>query len=121
MTHPYTRRDILKQGALAAAMAINPLFAFGQALENAVDRANLSSRPTDLRITDVKCGFIRGGAGLFVKIHTNQGIWGCGEGVTQTLIGHLQNHSNFKNCCLFNNEDNRNRKKKLILVINFIF
>jgi len=34
-----------------------------------------------LRITDFKCGYIRQGAGLFVKIHTNQGIWGCGEGV----------------------------------------
>jgi galactonate dehydratase len=35
--------------------------------------------PTDLKITDVKCGYIRGS--LFVKINTNQGIYGCGEGV----------------------------------------
>ena len=63
------------------ALAAHPLASFGQALESAVDRANLSSRPSDLRITDVKCGFIRGGSSLFVKIHTNQGIWGCGEGV----------------------------------------
>ena len=81
MKSRYTRRDFVGKSALAAAMALNPFFAFGQELENAVDRANLSSRPTDLRITDVKCGFIRGGAGLFVKIHTNQGIYGCGEGV----------------------------------------
>ena len=50
-------------------------------LATAVDRASLSSRPSDLRITDVKCGFIRGGSSLFVKIYTNQGIWGSGEGV----------------------------------------
>jgi len=81
MKNRYTRRDILSHSAIASAMALNPLFAFGQALEDSVDRANLSSRPSDLRITDVKCGFIRGGAGLFVKIHTNQGIYGCGEGV----------------------------------------
>ena len=35
--------------------------------------------PSALRITDLKCGYVRGS--LFVKIHTNQGIWGCGEGV----------------------------------------
>ena len=81
MKHNYTRREILAKSALAGAMTALPFAAWGQALENAVDRANLSSRPADLRITDVKCGFIRGGAGLFVKIHTNQGIWGCGEGV----------------------------------------
>jgi galactonate dehydratase len=65
----------------AGLLAAHPFAAFGQALEEAVDAANQSSRPTDLKITDVRCGFIRGGAGLFVKIHTNQGIWGCGEGV----------------------------------------
>ena len=27
----------------------------------------------------MKCGYVRGS--LFVKIHTNQGIWGCGEAV----------------------------------------
>ena len=32
-----------------------------------------------LRITEAKCGDVRGS--LFVKIHTNQGIWGCGEAV----------------------------------------
>jgi galactonate dehydratase len=63
------------------AFAAHPLAGFGQALESAIDRTSLSSRPSDLRITDVRCGFIRGGASLFVKIHTNQDIWGCGEGV----------------------------------------
>ena len=52
-----------------------PLAAFGQA----VDNARQASSPSALRITDVKCGYVRGS--LFVKIHTNQGIWGCGEAV----------------------------------------
>jgi galactonate dehydratase len=83
MKHRHSRREFIATGALAGlgALAAHPFAAFGQALESAIDRANLSSRPSDLRITDVKCGFIRGGASLFVKIHTNQGIWGCGEGV----------------------------------------
>jgi galactonate dehydratase len=52
-----------------------------EALAQALDQAAGPSRPSDLQITDLKCGFIRNGASLFVKIHTNQGIWGCGEGV----------------------------------------
>jgi galactonate dehydratase len=83
MKYERSRRSFLANGAMAGVgvLAAHPLAAFGQALEEAVDAASQSSRPTDLRITDVRCGFIRGGAGLFVKIHTNQGIWGCGEGV----------------------------------------
>ena len=63
------------------ALAVHPLATFGQALGAAVGRANLASSPSALRITEVKCGFLRGGSSLYVKIHTNQGIWGCGEGV----------------------------------------
>jgi galactonate dehydratase len=78
-----SRRSFLVNGVAAGvgALAARPFGAFGQALESAIDRSNQSSRPADLKITDVKCGFIRGGSSLFVKIHTNQGIWGCGEGV----------------------------------------
>src|SRR5690606_11342298 len=65
----------------AMAGAMHPWAAFGQALGGAVDNANQASSPSDLRITELKCGFIRGGASLFVKIYTNQGIYGCGEGV----------------------------------------
>jgi galactonate dehydratase len=57
------------------AAAAHPLAAFGQA----VDSARKDSSPSALRITDVKCGYVRGS--LFVKIHTNQDVWGCGEGV----------------------------------------
>ena len=79
----HSRRSVLARGGLAGigALAAHPLATFGQQLESAVDGANLSSRPSDLEITDLKCGFLRGGSRLFVKIHTNQGIWGCGEAV----------------------------------------
>ena len=90
-----SRRSFLTRGAAAAgALALNPFAAgeaaasprtsFGKGLEAAMERANLLSRPSDIQITDVRCGFIRGGSRLFVKIHTNQDIWGCGEGVDAT-------------------------------------
>ncbi len=69
------RRNFLATCAVAAAAATRPLAAFGQA----VDNAKQASSPSALRITDLKCGYVRGS--LFVKIHTNQGIWGCGEAV----------------------------------------
>jgi len=69
------RRRFLATCALAGAAATRPLAAFGQAVEGAPQ----ASSPSALRITDVKCGYVRGS--LFVKIHTNQGIWGCGEAV----------------------------------------
>jgi hypothetical protein len=69
------RRTFLATCALAGAAATRPLAAFGQAVDNAPQ----ASGPSALRITDVKCGYVRGS--LFVKIHTNQGILGCGEAV----------------------------------------
>ena len=72
------RRSFLKSTALTGLAAALP---FGSHLEAAVKKTSLSSAPSDLKITSVKCGFIRGGSGLFVKIHSNQDIWGCGEGV----------------------------------------
>lgn len=74
------RRSFFKKAALASAMTFGGL----QGLNTAVARNALYSRPTDLKITDLKCGYIRNGHSLFVKIHTNQGIWGCGEGVDAT-------------------------------------
>ncbi|MEZ5354340.1 MAG: mandelate racemase/muconate lactonizing enzyme family protein [Bryobacteraceae bacterium] len=67
------RRSFLANSALAAAL--HPLAAFSQAVENAPK----TSSPSNLKITDLKCGYVRGS--LFVKLYTNQGIWGCGEAV----------------------------------------
>ena len=75
-----SRRSLLAAGALAGAAAAHPLTLFAQA----VDEAPKASPPSDLKITDIKCGYIRGGSRLFVKVYTNQGITGCGEGVDAT-------------------------------------
>src|SRR5262245_5765556 len=83
MSNSTSRRSFLMKSALAAG-AIAPLSTFGKSFEDAIDRAPRSSAPSDLKITDIKCGYIRSGHSLFVKIHTNQGIWGCGEGVDAT-------------------------------------
>jgi galactonate dehydratase len=52
---------------------------FGQGLTEAIDKTPKVSPPADLKITDVKCAYI--GGSLFVKIFSNQDIYGCGEGV----------------------------------------
>lgn len=52
---------------------------FGQGLEAAVERTPSASNPSDLKITDVKCGYVRGA--VYVKVYTNQDVWGCGEAV----------------------------------------
>lgn len=74
-----SRRSFLSKG-LAAGLAGTAIFSnLGQGLQAAVDRQNPYSNPSDLKITDVKCGYVRGA--LYVKIYTNQDVWGCGEAV----------------------------------------
>jgi galactonate dehydratase len=75
-----SRRGFISKAAIAAAMTpFASLSAFGAQYEQSVDRFEKRSAPSDLKITDVKCGYIKGS--LFVKVYTNQDIWGCGEGV----------------------------------------
>ncbi len=82
MTH--SRRDFLSKAALTSAFVASPLLNFGNEYSQAIDRTPKNSIPSDLKITDIKCGFIRGGHSLFVKIYTNQDIVGHGEGVDAT-------------------------------------
>lgn len=84
MTSLRSRRSFLTKSAITAALSFTSFSDFGRGLETAVERTPLSSSPSDLKITDIKCGYIRNGHSLFVKVHTNQGIWGCGEGVDAT-------------------------------------
>jgi galactonate dehydratase len=77
-----SRRKFFKNALTAGAMA--PLATFGQGFEKAIDQTSKHSMPTDLKIESIKCGYIRGGHSLFVKIYSNQNIWGCGEGVDAT-------------------------------------
>jgi galactonate dehydratase len=79
MKRPTSRRAFFKTG-VAGGLAMPGLLGLAEAAQETAP----SSRPSDLKITDVKCGFIRGGSRLFVKIYTNQDIWGCGEGVDAT-------------------------------------
>src|SRR5688500_12118968 len=75
-----SRRSFISKAAITAAIApFASLSGFGQGYEEALNKTPKLSSPADLKITDVKCGFLKGS--LFVKIFTNQDIYGCGEGV----------------------------------------
>jgi len=75
-----SRRSFITKAAIAAAITpLVSLSSFGQGYETSIDKTAKTSPPSDLKITEIKCGYIKGS--LFVKIYTNQGIWGCGEGV----------------------------------------
>jgi galactonate dehydratase len=81
MLNSSSRRSFFKKSALAAGM-LSPFATFGSGIETAIEKSpKLLSKPADLKITEIRCGFIRNGHGLFVKIYTNQDIFGCGEGV----------------------------------------
>ena len=75
-----SRRNFFKSCGAAGVLAIPGL----QRLAEAAASSSTLSRPSDLKITRIRCGYIRGGTRLFVKIHTNQDLWGCGEGVDAT-------------------------------------
>lgn len=77
-----SRRSFMTKSALISAFGLSGLTnTFGQGLTAAVDHAPKLSAPSDLKITDVKVAFLRGGSRMFVKILTNQDIYGCGEAV----------------------------------------
>lgn len=83
MSNKNSRRDFFRKAATATgAAAVAPLsMTFGNGLEKAAENNPMHSKPSDLKITEVVCAFIRNGHGLFVKINTNQGVYGYGEGV----------------------------------------
>ncbi len=78
------RRNFLSKTAIATALGAVSTATFGQGYEKAIEQNPKRSAPSDLKITDIKCGYIRSGHSLFVKIYTNQGIVGHGEGVDAT-------------------------------------
>ena len=41
----------------------------------------MQSKPADLKITEVQCAYIKFGHSMFIRIRTNQDIYGVGEGV----------------------------------------
>ncbi|MET0466617.1 MAG: mandelate racemase/muconate lactonizing enzyme family protein [Chitinophagaceae bacterium] len=84
MMHNNSRRSFLSKAAIASAMApFVSLTSFGNGYETAIDNYSKSSAPSDLKITEIKCCYIKGS--LFVKVFTNQDIYGCGEGVDAVM------------------------------------
>ena len=79
-----TRRDFLTKATAATALTALPLLNYGMGYEKAIDGTPKMSAPSNLKITEIKCGYIRGGHSLFVKIYTNQDVVGHGEGVDAT-------------------------------------
>jgi len=79
-----SRRDFLTKTMAAGAFTAVPFANYGRELETAVDCTGKLSAPSSLKITDIKCGYIRGGHSLFVKVYTNQDVVGHGEGVDAT-------------------------------------
>ncbi len=75
----FSRRSFFSNGVMGVtgAMVASSL----DGLVHSVEATPKASSPSQLKITDVKCGFIRGEHSLFVKIYTNQGIVGHGQGV----------------------------------------
>lgn len=84
MTNKHSRRSFLTKGAMAGLAGAGLMSGFGNELQAAVAKGPLQSKPSDLKITDIKAGYIRNGHSLFVKVYTNQDIWGCGEAVDAT-------------------------------------
>lgn len=79
-----SRRSFLSQAAATTAFSALPFINYGKGYETAILKTHKLSAPSSLKITDLKCGYIRRGHGLFVKIYTNQDIVGHGEGVDAT-------------------------------------
>jgi len=95
-----SRRSFLQKSLVTGLTGGMLLGSFSDSLGQAVQRQKNYSNPSDLKITDVKCGFVRGS--LYVKIYTNQDVWGCGEAVdaihgTYHLVKRMGNQINGQN------------------------
>ena len=89
-----SRRSFISKAAIASAMApFASLSAFGNGYENAIEQTEKNSPPSELKITAIKCGYIKGS--LMVKVFTNQDIYGCGEGV-DAVVGTYHLVKNFE-------------------------
>ncbi len=95
-----TKREFLKKtaGALAAG------FMADEALEALPQNTNTNSKPSDLRITDLRIATLRGVPGYspVIRIDTNQGIYGLGEvrdGATKNYALELKSRLLNENPC----------------------
>jgi galactonate dehydratase len=79
-----SRRDFLTKALATGTLTSLPFANYGKEYEDSINLAPKLSSPSNLKITDIKCAYIRNGHGLFVKIYSNQDIVGHGEGVDAT-------------------------------------
>src|SRR5688572_25562475 len=80
-----SRRSFLKQAGAGGAAGM--LVAFGSGIQHAVAAQSVASKPSDLKITRISTAFAtRSQRRMFVKVETNQGITGYGEG-TDAVVG----------------------------------
>jgi galactonate dehydratase len=77
-----SRRSFLKKVGLTSAIGAGVFNTFGEGFQQALTKQNLASSPSDLKITKITSAyFTPDQRKMFVKIETNQGITGYGEGV----------------------------------------
>lgn len=89
MNKPFSRRSFLTKSTLAGALGFAGLSnTFGKGYTQAIDNNPKLSAPSDLKITDIKVAYLRGSGRMFVKVYTNQDIYGCGEGVDAVAGGY---------------------------------
>ena len=79
-----SRRDFFTKATATTALTALPFVHFGKEYENAIEQTPKLSSPSNLKITNIKCGYIRAGHGLFIKVYTNEDLVGHGEGVDAT-------------------------------------
>ena len=90
------RRDLFKvAGKAATGVGIASFFATSEDVEAAMQNVNKNSKPTELKITDMRVAVVTKAPMTcpIIRIDTNQGIYGLGEvrdGADQRLCSHLE-------------------------------
>lgn len=103
MISPNSRRQFIKGSAVGMAVAPHLWTQMGNYLETGIAEASPHSQASDLKITRVRSAYMRGhGTHLFIKIETNQGITGYGEGMDAVsgsvgLVQHMADRIKGKN------------------------
>ena len=81
------RRSFLKKLGVGSAALATSFTSFGKEFEKALATQPMLSAPSDLKITKISCAYaLESQRRMFVKIETNQGITGYGEG-TDAVVG----------------------------------
>ncbi len=76
------RRDLFKvAGKAATGVGIASFFATSEDIEAAMQNVNKNSKPTELKITDMRVAVVTKAPMTcpIIRIDTNQGIYGLGE------------------------------------------